>query len=78
MDENLKWQSHIALILNKVSKNTGLLFKASFILSKDACRSFTFPKFISTLNVQILYGPPLVKQNLENTDQAETCKSNHI
>lgn len=61
LNKTRNWQSHIALILNKVSKNIGLLFKASLILSKKHLCSFTFPTFVPTLMMEILYVLPPVK-----------------
>ena len=29
IDENLTWKTHIELVENKISKNVGILFKAS-------------------------------------------------
>ena len=46
LDENLNWQSHIALMWNKISKNIGLLFKASLILSSICPSQLYFPMFI--------------------------------
>ena len=33
IDENLNWSSHIDLLVNKISKNIGVLHKASKILN---------------------------------------------
>ena len=76
LDENLNRQSHIALILNEVSKNIRLLIKVSKSYIKVS-KSYTFPVFISRLIMQISYGPALIRQKL-NTDQVETCNSNHV
>ena len=50
LDENLNWQSHIALMWNKISKNIGLLFKASLILSSICPSQLYFSYVHSCIN----------------------------
>jgi hypothetical protein len=42
LDECLSWKPHISLISNKISKSVGIIFKASFCLSKAALRILYF------------------------------------
>ena len=32
MDENLRWKNHIEVVENKISKNIGILYRASHLL----------------------------------------------
>ena len=42
VDENLNWKSHIDLLLNKISKNVGILYKASKLLNFRCLKSIYF------------------------------------
>ena len=42
VDENLNWKSHIDLLLNKISKNIGVLYKASKLLNFECLKSIYF------------------------------------
>ena len=50
LDENLNVQSHIALISNKISRNIGLLFYVSFILSRKCPSQLYFSYIHSYIN----------------------------
>jgi len=42
IDETISWKSHIDLLITKISKNIGILFKASSILSPDNLKFLYF------------------------------------
>ena len=50
VDENLTWKKHIELIENKVSKNVGILFKASRLLNLQCLKSIYFSLVHSYIN----------------------------
>ena len=39
IDENINWNRHIELVENKISKNIGLLYRASLYLNKGSLKS---------------------------------------
>ena len=41
-DENLTWKTHVELVENKISKNVGILSKASRYLNSKSLRSIYF------------------------------------
>ena len=42
LDENLSWKSHISHISNKISKSVGIIFRASFYLTRASLRTLYF------------------------------------
>ena len=52
IDENLSWNEHIQLVVNKISKNIGILHKAKTILNKKCLTNLYF----SFINSYINYG----------------------
>ena len=50
VDENLNWKSHIDLLLNKISKNVGILYKASKLLNFRCLKSIYFALIHSYIN----------------------------
>ena len=50
IDENLTWKTHIKLVENKISKNVGILFKASRYLNSKSLRSMYFSLVHSYIN----------------------------
>ena len=53
LDEHLTWKKHIQLIENKVSKNVGVLYKASKLINSKCLRSIYFSFIHSILTMQI-------------------------
>ena len=54
LDEHLTWKKHIQLIENKVSKNVGVLYKASKLINSKCLRSIYFSfihSFINYVNI---------------------------
>ena len=47
-DEHLTWKKHIQLIENKVSKNVGVLYKASKLINSKCSRSIYFSLYTLT------------------------------
>ena len=41
-DENITWNKHIELVENKISKNIGILYRASHYLDKKKSKKHTF------------------------------------
>ena len=39
IDENINWNRHVELVENKISKNIGILYKASLYLDKESLKS---------------------------------------
>ena len=39
LDENINWNRHIELVENKISKNIGILYRASLYLDKESLKS---------------------------------------
>ena len=50
IDENLNWKSHIDLLVNKISKNIGVLYKASKILNIACLKNIYFALIHSYIN----------------------------
>ena len=50
IDENLTWKNHIDLIENKISKNIGVLFKASKVLNMTCLKNIYFSLIHSYIN----------------------------
>ena len=50
LDEDLTWKKHIQLIENKVSKNVGVLYKASKLINSKCLRSIYFSFIHSYIN----------------------------
>ena len=63
IDEHLSWKSHISNVANKISKSIGIIYKASFFLSKSS---------LQTLYYSLVY-PYLIYCNIV---WASTYKSN--
>ena len=42
IDENITWNKHIELVENKISKNIGILYRASHYLDKKSLKSIYF------------------------------------
>ena len=53
LDEHLTWKKHIQLIENKVSKNVGVLYKASKLINSKCLRSIYFSFIHAILAMQI-------------------------
>ena len=54
IDENLTWKNHIELLENKISKNIGVLFKASKLLNMRCLKNIYFAlihSYISYANI---------------------------
>ena len=49
-DENLTWKTHVELVENKISKNVGILSKASCYLNSKSLRSIYFALFHPYIN----------------------------
>ena len=50
LDESLTWKKHIQLIENKVSKNVGVLYKASKLINSKCLKSIYFSFIHSYIN----------------------------
>ena len=50
IDENLNWKSHIDILLNKISKNVGILYKASKLLNFKCLKDIYFALIHSYIN----------------------------
>ena len=50
IDENITWKYHINEIEQKIAKNLGMLYKASFMLSRECLRNIYFSFIHSHLN----------------------------
>ena len=63
LDENINWNLHIELVRNKISKNIGILYRASFYLDKESLKSIYFSfihSYIGYYNqyrIQRYFGP---------------------
>ena len=42
INENLTWKLHISLITNKISKNTGIMFKVGQFLTKETTKALYY------------------------------------
>ena len=51
LNENINWNRHIELVENKISKNIGILYRASLYLDKESLKSIYF----SFINSYISY-----------------------
>ena len=51
LGENINWNRHIELVENKISKNIGILYRASLYLDKESLKSIYF----SFINSYISY-----------------------
>ena len=50
IDENLNWKSHIDLLINNISKNVGILYKASKLLNFNCLKNIYFALIHSYVN----------------------------
>ena len=54
LDENINWNRHIELVESKISKNVGILYRASLYLNKECLKSIYFSfinSYISYYNI---------------------------
>ena len=54
LNENINWNRHVELIENKISKNIGILYRASLYLDKESLKSIYFSfinSYISYCNI---------------------------
>ena len=50
LDENINWNRHIELVQNKISKNIGILCRASLYLDKESLKSIYFSFIYSQIS----------------------------
>ena len=50
IDENINWKCHIDILLNKISKNIGILYKASKFLNFRCLKNIYFALIHSYIN----------------------------
>ena len=65
LDEHLTWKKHIQLIENKVSKNIGVLYKASKLINYKCLRSIYFSFIHSYINYVNIAWASTNKTNLK-------------
>ena len=65
LDEHLTWKKHIQLIENKVSKNVGILYKASKLINSKCLRSIYFSFIHSYINFANIAWASTNKTNLK-------------
>ena len=65
LDEHLTWKKHIQLIENKVSKNVGILYKASKLINSKCLRSIYFCFIHSYINFANIAWASTNKTNLK-------------
>ena len=66
VDENLTWKNHINLIENKISKNIGVLFKASKLLNISCLKNIYFALIHSYINYANIVWGSSYKTGLNN------------
>ena len=66
IDENLTWKNHISLIENKISKNVGVLYKASKLLNASCLKNIYFALIHSYINYANLIWGSSFKTGLNN------------
>ena len=65
LDEHLTWKKHIQFIENKVSKNVGVLYKASKLINSKCLRSIYFSFIHSYVNYANIAWASTNKTNLK-------------
>ena len=65
LDEHLTWKKHIQVIENKVSKNVGVLYKASKLINSKCLRSIYFSFIHSYINYANIAWASTNKTNLK-------------
>ena len=63
IDENFTWKNHIEVVENKISKNIGVLYRASHLLDFKNLLKSIFPSFTFTSVLLILLELVLLKLN---------------
>ena len=66
IDENLNWKNHIDLLVNKISKNIGILYKASKLLNFSCLRNIYFALIHSYINYANIAWASSCKTGLNN------------
>ena len=66
IDENLTWKNHIEILENKISKNVGVLFKASKLLNTRCLKNIYFALIHSYVNYANIAWASSNKTSLKN------------
>ena len=66
VDENLTWKDHIDLLENKISKNVGVLYKASKLLNTKCLKNIYFALIHSYINYANITWASSCKTGLKN------------
>ena len=78
LDENLSWKTHIKYIENKISKNIGILFKASSFLKKKTLLSLYYSYIHSYINYDSVPWGSTCRTNLKKKLSTKACSSHHF
>ena len=65
IDDNLNWKNHIDLLVNKIKKNVGILYKASKLLNFNCLKTIYFSLIHSYINYANIAWASSCKTNLK-------------
>ena len=72
-DENITWNKHIELVENKISKNIGILYRASHYLDKKSLKSIYFSFIHNYVNYCNIAWAITSRTKLKNFEEIKAC-----